>query len=356
MPTRVQPPIERLLIVRLSAMGDVVHSLSALERARELWPETELWWVVERLAAPVLEGHPALDGLVVLERKEGLRSTGALRRSLAGLAVLREKRFEAALDLQGLLRSALVARASGARRVLGPAWAREGARFLYSDRLTAPRPGEAHAAERYRVLVERAAHVLGGSGAPAGAPSIRLPESLQGTRSDSPRLVVLPGAGKEANRLPPALLGSVVDACAAAVPGLDVLAVGGPGDGRRAAALRTAAKHPVAIHCGGALKQSARQLSSAWAVLGGDTGPLHLARALGIPTLGLFPAADPARTGPAGTPGAAWALALAGAAPCAPCLAKTCQRPGGVRICLDALRGEEIAALLLPHLQPTEGG
>lgn len=347
-----EAPIKRLLLVRLSAMGDVLHSLSALERARQLWPEAELWWAVERLAAPLLEGHPALDGVVVLERKEATRNPAALRRSLSGLGRLRTQRFDAALDLQGLLRSALVARASGARRVLGPAWAREGARFLYSDRLQVPRPGEAHAVARYQSLVEAAAVTLGGSQQPPGGPpQLRLPPGLQGEQTARPRLILLPGAGKPANRLPPELLAKVADRCRSSCADLEVFALGGPDDGELARAIRAQATVAIETRCSGDLIGSARLLSSAWAVVGGDTGPLHLARALGVPTLGLFPAADPARTGPAGIPGHRWTAALTGTAPCAPCLAKRCQRPDGVRICLEGFSAEAIAELLLPHLR-----
>jgi ADP-heptose:LPS heptosyltransferase len=333
-------------------MGDVVHSLSALERARELWPQAELWWVVERLAAPLLEGHPALDGVVVLERKEATRSAQALRRGLAGLRRLRGLRFDVALDLQGLLRSALVARASGARRVLGPSWAREGARLLYSEGLQVPRPGEAHAVERYLRLVEEAWRAQGGAPRPRGELEPRLPEGLRALRSERPRLVLLPGAGKPANRIPPKLLGQVAEACASSVEdkGLEVWALGGPDDAERARALAGATKVSVETRCSGDLAGSARLLSSAWAVLGGDTGPLHLARALGVPTLGLFPAADPARTGQGRIPGGAWAAALPGQAPCTPCLAKRCRRPGGERICLEGYRAEALAEQLRPHL------
>lgn len=346
------PHPERILLVRLSAMGDVVHSLSALERARALWPEAELWWAVERLAAPLLEGHPALDGTVVLERKEATRSVGALRRTLGSVRQLRRLRFDAALDLQGLLRSALVARASGALRVLGPAWAREGARLLYSERLSAPRPGEAHAVERYLCLVEGAYGRLEES-PPAEvdvSPEPRLPEALRGPRSTRPRLILLPGAGKPANRIPPELLAAVAEACSSSLADLETWVLGGPEDAERARELRARARTPLHVRCSGDLVGSARLLSSAWAVLGGDTGPLHLARALGVPTLGLFPAADPARTGPGGIPGSGWSAALTGEAPCAPCLAKRCQRPGGVRICLGRFDAEELARLLLPHL------
>lgn len=352
-PREYVPP-RRILLVRLSALGDVVHSLSALELARRVWPQAELWWAVERLAAPLLEGHPALTGVVVLERKQALRSPRALARSLAGMRQLRRLRCDAALDLQGLLRSASVARASGAKRVFGPAWAREGAGLLYSQGLAAPRPGEAHAVDRYRALIAAAAGALGQALPPAAADLPRLPPALARVRSLAPRLVLLPGAGKQANRLPPTLLAAVADACAAEVPGLEVVALGGPSDAERASAVAQAAQlAAIAVRCELDLVSSALLLGSAWGVLGGDTGPLHLARALGVPVLGVFHAADPARTGPGGVPGPGWSLALGGEVSCAPCLARRCLRPDRVRVCLEGaqFQAPALAARLLEHLR-----
>ena len=109
----------RVVIVRLSAMGDVVHALPALELLRAGLPDAELTWVVEAWAAPLLQGHPALDSVVVLDRA-ALRRPGARREALSAglsaLGALRGRRPAAALDLQGLLRSALVTRAVGAER------------------------------------------------------------------------------------------------------------------------------------------------------------------------------------------------------------------------------------------------
>ena len=88
-----------------------------------------LTWVVEPFAAPLLEGHPCLDRVVVLDRRAATRSLAGLRAAARGVSALRRERFDAAIDFQGLARSAFVARASGAARVMGPAWAREGARL-----------------------------------------------------------------------------------------------------------------------------------------------------------------------------------------------------------------------------------
>lgn len=99
--------------------------------------------------------------------------------------------------------------------------------------------------------------------------------------------------------------------------------------------------------CGEPLTESARVLRGAAAVVGGDTGPLHLARALGRPVVALFAAADPKRTAPGGLPGEAPAVTLTGAAPCAPCLARRCQRADRHRICFDPFDPEAVARAAL---------
>jgi lipopolysaccharide heptosyltransferase I len=334
-----------VVVVRLSALGDVVHALPSLELLRAALPQAELTWLVEPLAAPLLQGHPALDRVVVLDRP-GLRTAGrrrqALRDGIGALRAVRRLRADAALDLQGLARSAVVARASGARRVFGPAWAREGARFLYNQRLQAPRPGEAHAVQRYAQLVRGALDVLG-LPCPDGLPPARLPFPAVEPRPK--RLAMLVGAGKAANRLPPDLLAQVADRLHEAVPELEVVLLGGAADVARGAAVVAAAKlaRPRS-RCGElSIPETAAELASAALVLGADTGCLHLARALGRPVLGLFPAADPERTGPAGLPGEAPALVLRGQVDCAPCLARTCRRPDGVRVCLRDLPAERVA-------------
>ena len=164
--------------------------------------------------------------------------------------------------------------------------------------------------------------------------------------------MLLPGAGKAANQPPTALLAAVAAACAREVPGLELVALGGPSDRGRIEALARECSVSISLRWELDLADSARLLASAWVVLGGDTGPLHLARALGTPVLGLFHAADPARTGPAGIPGASWSEARSGQAPCAPCCARRCLRPAGDRICLEAFEAEDLAARLLPRLRP----
>lgn len=332
-----------LLIVRLSALGDVIHTLPALELLRQSLPEATLTWVVEAPAAPLLEGHPALDRVVVYDRRAMLETptrARALRQALRAWKELRGQRFDAAIDFQGLLRSAAVARFSGARQVFGPRWAREGATLFYKRKLDVPRPEQAHAVARAGAIVRASLEALGLPAPPADAPlpSARFPTWSDPAQADPP-LVLLPGAGKPANRPPPDLLAEVADDCARRFPELPVLLVGGPGDRRRGEAVVERCQRARARSLCGELDVvgSAQVLAGARLVVGGDTGPLHLARALGAPVLGLFHAAEAFRTGPGGLPGSTPWQVLQGTAACAPCRAHRCQRADGVRVCLDGM-------------------
>src|SRR2546426_8301546 len=119
----------RILIVKLGSIGDIVHTLPALAAIRRALPDSEISWAVERDTAEILRDNPLLDNLIEIDTKalrRGLMSGETLRAPRQQLRLLRASAFDLALDFQGLLKSATVARLSGARRVYG--FARAGLR------------------------------------------------------------------------------------------------------------------------------------------------------------------------------------------------------------------------------------
>src|SRR6185503_8453806 len=135
----------RVLIVKLGSIGDIVHTLPALAALREGFPEAEISWVVERNLSEILRDNPILDRLIEVDTKalrRGLMSGETLRAPRQQLRRLRASAFDLALDFQGLLKSASIARLSGARRVFG--YSREGLRepasaLLLSKRIHVPK-------------------------------------------------------------------------------------------------------------------------------------------------------------------------------------------------------------------------
>src|ERR1700730_8700712 len=135
----------RILIVKLGSIGDIVHTLPALAAVRKAMPRAEISWVVERRSAEILRDNPLLDRLIEVDTKalrRGLVSGETLRAPRQQLRQLRASAFDLALDFQGLLKSASIARLSGARRIFG--FSRSGLRepprrFLLSRTITVPK-------------------------------------------------------------------------------------------------------------------------------------------------------------------------------------------------------------------------
>jgi len=184
---------QRVLIVRPSALGDVCRSVHVAQRVRRAFPGVRIDWLVQRGFEPVLAHHPSIDRLVSFDRRGLGRDLkrGKPSSLLRLLSELREARYDAVIDAQGLLRSALLARASGARRSFGFADAQEGARLLYRHRVAAART--LHAVERMDRLAAEAVRGLGGT--PENAtPDLTLHADAQeaaGLRQD-PRFRLVP--------------------------------------------------------------------------------------------------------------------------------------------------------------------
>src|SRR5438105_10972343 len=158
----------RVALIKPSALGDIMHSLPVLTALRQRFPEARITWVVNRVYEPLLRNHPDLDATLPFDRR--LLRTGWLAGAWAFtqlLGQLRRQDFDLAIDLQGLLRTGLMSLATGARRRLGLASAREGARWFYTD-IVNDRIGPTHALDRYW----RVAEALG---AGAGDEEFRLP-------------------------------------------------------------------------------------------------------------------------------------------------------------------------------------
>ena len=301
-PIDLPHPPRRILIVKPSALGDIVHGLPVLRLLRRRWPGARIAWLVNAGFAGLLAGHPDLDEVIVFERRR-LGSIPALARRLAGGG------FDLALDLQGLFRSGWLAWQTGAAVRVGFAAAREGAGAFYTD--SVPDRGEnRHAVERNL----DAAEALGCGRGPVefdlGMSDVDQ-ASADALVPAGPFAALLPGTNWATKRWPAehfaALVGPLRDRFGLAS------VVAGAAD---AAAL------PGAVDLIGrtSLKQLVAVLGRASLVVANDSGPMHLAAALGRPLVVPFGPTHPARTGPYGRPECVLRLDL----PCAPCYARSC--------------------------------
>jgi lipopolysaccharide heptosyltransferase I len=349
MPPSPPAGAERVLLVRLSAIGDVLQCLHALADLKAARPDLPVHWVVEERCASVLEGHPALAGVVVFRRRDlahDLRRPWlwprALGRILALRRALRAAAPTVAVDLQGNLKGALLARLSGAPRRIGLAagqGGKEKAHWLATETVTLP-PPPVHRADRARALLAPLG-LRPGAGRPAvagveaagGWAEQRLREAGVGSGAFA---VLHPGVSGFGSfkRWPPARWAALAKELRAR-HGLPVLLTAGPGEEAVAgevAALSEGAARPAPAT--DSLARLGALLSRANLVVGADTGPVHLAALLGVPTVALFGPKDPAVYAPRGPRArVVWKRIW-----CSPCRLRVCGDP----VCMTDMRLEEV--------------
>ncbi len=294
----------RVLLVRLSALGDIVHTWPlAVELERQVG-DLELAWAVEEPLRPLVEGHPAVDRVVTVatrrwrRRPAGRRTRrelGSVRRRLRGFAP------DLCLDPQGTFKSALVALLSGAPRRVGLArpWRRELLPGLASTETLAVEPGDPHVV-RTNLQFLRA---VGGVPPPAPVPPdgrwlLAREGAVLPPGVDPPYAVVLPGTGRPYKIVSGTVLGQVSRALARRVG--RVVVAWGPGERGRAREVADLGGPGVEVAPPTSILELAALLGSASLVVGGDTGPIHLAASLGAPTVAVHMATSAGRNGPLG--------------------------------------------------------
>ncbi|MBN2022087.1 MAG: glycosyltransferase family 9 protein [Pirellulales bacterium] len=298
MPDRARHSAPRVLIVRLSAIGDVIHGLPVLCALRRAWPEAHLTWVVERRASALLAGHAALDELILLPRG-WFKSPGELWRLRRRL---RQLRPDVTVDLQGLTKSAAVAWLSGCRRRIGfgDAKGRELSRWLNNELVDAP---AAH-------VIDANLQLLAPLGLFEKTVEFNLPERAEDARSAQATIERLglgegyamlnPGAGWPSKLWPTDRFAEVARHLGRQwrLPSLIVWA--GAQERAWAAAIVAGAEGHARLAPNTSLTELAALARRAVLFVASDTGPLHVAAAVGTPCVGLFGPMPAERNGPYG--------------------------------------------------------
>jgi heptosyltransferase I len=292
-----------VLIVRLGALGDIVHAVPAAAALRAAYPDARIDWLVDSKHRAIVDLVTCIDRVIPLER-----------RTLSGwrdiVRVLRQRRYDWAIDFQGLLKSAVLARASGARRVVGfSIWhlREKSARPFYTDALqhrpageegNPPTRGAAHVIRKnlrlLRVLGvadERITFPL------AAVESAALASIRAELGDDRPFALINPGAAWPNKRWPAQRFGEVA-AFLNDVRRLPSFVLWGPGESALAQAVVDASSGATRLCPPTKLTDILALCRAAALMVSGDTGPLHIAAAAGTPTVSLFGPTDPERNGP----------------------------------------------------------
>jgi lipopolysaccharide heptosyltransferase I len=284
---------ERILIVKPSSLGDIIHSLPVLHALRLQFPKAHLAWFIHEKWADIVTGHPDLDETIPWSfRWDGLHEL---------YRIFRRKRFDLAVDLQGLFRSGMISYLSGAKVRVGFKNGREGSVLFYTHKVDVP-IHPMHALDRYLLVAKSL-------GAEVSKPISTIPISVQdekavddllkavGLSNSRDYVVMNPTARWWTKRWPIERFAQLADLIQDS--GLPVVLIGGESDIPEIQRLQILTRiSPVSVAGRTSLKQLAAFLRRARLLITNDSGPMHLAVALGTPVVALFGPTDPVRTGP----------------------------------------------------------
>jgi heptosyltransferase-1 len=328
------PEFHRILLIKPSSLGDIIHALPTAAALRRAFPSASLTWLVKREWAEVLESNPHVDRVMPLD--------SSMRGWSSAVRAIRSDRFDLVVDAQGLFRSALLGWLSGAPVRVGFSAGREGSSLFYTQRVPLPHP-VLHAVDRCLML----AWALG---APRDSRRLEFPlpqDPATETRVSNLLLAegiapgailagVNPSARWPTKQWSPASFAAVADRLQE--EGVVVVIVGARSDRSVVDELMSRMKRPPVDLCGKTgIKDLIALFRRVRVLITNDSGPMHVAAAVGTPVVALFGPTDPARTGPYG----AGHVALRSDIPCSPCLHRGCTNALKME-CLTSIGPEQV--------------
>ena len=304
-----EPPPGRVLVVRLGAVGDVVRTLPAVRLVKNTWPGVAVGWAVEELSAPLLERHPDIDRVILFPRRAlvraargaplaALRLAGEFRREVKGFGA------NLTLDFQSSFKSGLVMWLSRAPRRYGfdRPFDREHS-HLFANRRVRPRSPRSHRVDRAVDLALAAGARPGPLVADLALSARELEEGRRLFTALSPRpttVALAPFSSRRQSwkRYPLEAWAEVVRLLVDG--GVGVVVLGGPGEREEAEELGRAAPGGTALSTDLPLRRLSSLIAAAPVLVGGDTGPMHLAWAVGSRVVAIYGPTDPALNAPFG--------------------------------------------------------
>jgi len=334
-------PPRRILIIKPSSFGDIVHALPVLKPLKRHWPHALIDWLVKEEWAELLIDQPALNEVLLLPKK--FSAWRSMQTSL------RERGYDLVIDLQGLLRSGVAALLTQAQARVGFADGREGSRWCYTERI--------HCSAAAIHAVDRSIDLLRQLGIPVDGPvtfPLTVPAAAERWVEDIWRreqiaerectVVLHPAARGETKRWPAERFAQVANQLSSSIGARIVLVAAKEQIGHVDEVLRHLRAGAINLAGASSLLELAALVKKASLVISNDSGPMHLAAAVGTPVIGLFGPTDPRRVGPYG----AGHVALKKQFDCSGCSRRACARDHG---CLKLITVDDVLAACLPFLR-----
>jgi len=332
---RLPSRIEKILVVKPSSLGDVVHSLPFLNAINAGFPGASIHWVIAKGLEGILEAHPMIQKLWVIN-KDDWKKIGNLKVTVSELKELfrnlRKERYDIVFDLQGLLRSGIITSATDAPVRIGFKEAREGSRFLYTHKIEGGK--NIHAVDRYLKMAQFAGCDISNIFFPL-PPVLRTSPSVQTPCSPGEYAVIVPGTRWKTKKWPAERFGKL----ASRLP-LRTIVVGDKNE-------KDIADEIVSLADGRATSLAGETdliglteiMKHAKFIVSNDSGPMHIAAALGVPVFAIFGPTAPERTGPYGEGHTVIREEIS----CAPCFRKTCENLK----CMNSLSAEKVYRIIM---------
>jgi len=347
---------KRILLIKPSSLGDVVHALPVLSGLRRRFPDAHVAWLIGRGFAPLIAGHPDLDDAIEFDRRAMTRLILSNRANRALIDLIRRLRagsFDLVIDLQGLFRSGFFARATGAGVRLGFRRAREGAWWFYTHKLNTP-DRDMHAVDRNWLV----AHALGFADQPKrfdlGLTDAERSAGEQlltgaGVGPTETFVAVLPGARWNTKQWLIPRFVEVIDRLDRD-QGVRCVLMGGAGERLRCGQIAAACSVEPVNLCGATtLRTLIALIERSSAVLCHDSGPMHLAAALNRPLTAICGPTNPDRTGPYANRDAVIRIDL----PCSPCYLRHLSQCRHHHRCMTGINTDAVTRHLQSHLDRT---
>lgn len=333
----------KILIIKPSSLGDVIHSLPFLKAIRKTFQDAHIQWVISKNLKEILEGHPLINKLVVFDKDswKSLKNLPKTIKEAAGfIKTLRAEHYDMVIDLQGLLRSGFITFLAPSPLKIGFKQAREGSRLFYNKKVSVN--GALHAVDKCLEI----AKVVG-----AKIEKVEFAlyiddlirkkvENLIGNIGEY--IVIVPSAKWETKRWSPRNFGTLISK----LP-IPCVITGSNADKQTTQQVMASSGGKGINLCGKTgLKELAALIAGAKAMVSNDSGPMHIGTALGVPVIALFGPTDPKKTGPYGWQENKNLKVLTASLPCSPCFKKKCKEP----LCMSGINVKTVLEEIKEYL------
>ncbi|HLA49976.1 MAG TPA: lipopolysaccharide heptosyltransferase II [Thermodesulfovibrionia bacterium] len=340
----------KILIIKPSSLGDVIHSLPFLKTIKNTFPDAEIEWVISKNLKEILEGNPLINRLIVFD-KDSWTKIGNLsktvREAIGLINILKSGHYDMVVDLQGLLRSGLITFFASSPLKVGFKNAREGSSIFYNKKISVN--GSLHAVDRCLEIAKAIRQELGARGQSTthgGLGKAEFPLNVDKTAAENIKkllgglkekeyVVVIPSARWKTKRWSPENFGTLISKLS--VP---CIVTGSKADEQIVKEVMRFSNGKGTNFCGKTdLKELTALIAGAKAVVSNDSGPMHIAAAIGVPIIALFGPTDPYKTGPYGWSGIRAEQekknlrVIRALISCSPCFKKKCKD----LLCMDGI-------------------